>query len=58
MVMYDPLKPEQQSAVKECVDAMMVKALEMEGTVSVSLGCLLATCITLLIRLRANTASV
>ena len=36
-VMYDPHKPEQQKAVKECVHNMMTRAIEMEGTVSVSL---------------------
>lgn len=36
MVMYDPENEEQKKAVKSCVDTMMVKALEMEGTVSVS----------------------
>lgn len=37
MVMYDPSKPEQKEAVAHCVNAMMVKAIELEGTVSVSL---------------------
>jgi D-lactate dehydrogenase (cytochrome) len=43
VVMYDPTKSEQQEAVQECVDAMMIKALEMEGTVSVSLQTLTNT---------------
>lgn len=38
MVMYDPNQPEQKEAVALCVDAMMVKAIELEGTVSVSLS--------------------
>lgn len=37
IVMYDPGKPEQQKAVGDCVNAMMIDALEMEGTVSVRL---------------------
>lgn len=36
IVMYDPAKPEQQKAVEECVNTMMIEALKMEGTVSVS----------------------
>ncbi|KIY01276.1 uncharacterized protein Z520_02828 [Fonsecaea multimorphosa CBS 102226] len=33
-VMYNPNEPEQVEAVKECVDEMILEALEMEGTVS------------------------
>jgi hypothetical protein len=35
--MYNPDVPEQREAVQHCVNKMMVKALEMDGTVSVSL---------------------
>lgn len=35
MLMYNPNKPEEATAVKEFVNGMMHKALEMEGTVSV-----------------------
>lgn len=35
IVMYDPADPEQQKAVENCVNTMMIDALEMEGTVSV-----------------------
>lgn len=35
MVMYNPDDVEQKKAVQQCVDDMMVKAIEMEGTVSV-----------------------
>ena len=35
-VMYHPASPEERQAVQECVDLMMRRALEMEGTVSVS----------------------
>ncbi|KAI6785600.1 uncharacterized protein J7T54_005934 [Emericellopsis cladophorae] len=34
MVMYDPRSPEQVQATKKCVEIMMEKAIEMEGTVS------------------------
>ncbi|KAF7562909.1 hypothetical protein G7046_g1236 [Stylonectria norvegica] len=34
VVMYDPGKAEDRKAVQNCVDTMMDKALEMEGTVS------------------------
>lgn len=33
-VMYNPDRIEEKQGVKECVDAMMMEALEMEGTVS------------------------
>lgn len=33
--MYDPANPEQQKAVENCVNTMMIDALGMEGTVSV-----------------------
>ena len=39
VVMYDPTKPEQKKAVQDCVNIMMVKAIELEGTVSVSALC-------------------
>ena len=35
MVMYHPDDAAQKKAVGECVNAMMVDAIEMEGTVSV-----------------------
>lgn len=35
MVMYNPHKAEERQGVKDCVDIMMRRALEMEGTVSV-----------------------
>ena len=35
-VIYNPDVAEQKEAVKACVDNMMITALEMEGTVSVS----------------------
>lgn len=35
MVMYNPDDAEQRKAVEECVNAMMVDAIQMEGTVSV-----------------------
>ena len=34
--MYDPSDPEQYQAVKSCVARMMHRAIEMDGTVSVS----------------------
>ncbi|KAF4983550.1 hypothetical protein FZEAL_1085 [Fusarium zealandicum] len=34
VVMYNPDVEEQRQAVSDCVDSMMVRALEMEGTVS------------------------
>ncbi|KAF5006342.1 hypothetical protein FDECE_7270 [Fusarium decemcellulare] len=34
IVMYDPDDEQQRQAVSDCVDGMMVRALEMEGTVS------------------------
>ncbi|CAH0057764.1 unnamed protein product [Clonostachys solani] len=34
MVMYEPDDPQQRNAVSDCVDSMMMRALEMEGTVS------------------------
>lgn len=37
MVMYNPQKEDERQAVKDCVDVMMRRALEMEGTVSVCL---------------------
>ena len=36
VVMYDPQKPHEEKAVKDCVHNMMIRALEMEGTVSVN----------------------
>jgi hypothetical protein len=37
--MYDPQKPHEEKAVRDCVHNMMIRALEMEGTVSVSYYC-------------------
>lgn len=34
-VMYNPDKPEEMKAVGDCVHRMMIRAIEMEGTVSV-----------------------
>ena len=34
IVMYNPDNEQQRQAVSDCVDEMMVRALEMEGTVS------------------------
>lgn len=34
IVMYNPDDEQQRQAVSDCVDEMMVRALEMEGTVS------------------------
>ena len=34
IVMYNPDDEQQRQAVSNCVDEMMVRALEMEGTVS------------------------
>jgi D-lactate dehydrogenase (cytochrome) len=34
VVMYNPDIEKQRKAVSDCVDSMMVSALEMEGTVS------------------------
>lgn len=36
VVMYNPSKEEERAAVQNCVDIMIQRALEMEGTVSVS----------------------
>lgn len=36
MIMYNPSKPSDVASVKNFVDGMMHKALDMEGTVSVS----------------------
>lgn len=36
MIMYNPDKPEEKKAVKDLIDQMMHKAVQMEGTVSVS----------------------
>lgn len=36
MIMYNPSKPSDVASVKKFVDGMMHKALDMEGTVSVS----------------------
>lgn len=38
MIMYDPRVAEEQKHVEDCAAAMVDKALEMEGTVSVSLA--------------------
>ena len=35
MIMYNPDKPDEAAAVKQFVDDMMDKAVQMEGTVSV-----------------------
>lgn len=34
-VMYNPDKPAEMKAVADCVHRMMIRAIEMEGTVSV-----------------------
>lgn len=39
MIMYHPDKPEEAKAVKDLIDEMMHKAVEMEGTVSVRSKC-------------------
>ena len=36
-VMYDPQNPEHIRGVQQCVDKMIERAVEMEGTVSVSI---------------------
>lgn len=38
MIMYDPRVAGEQRRVEDCVAVMVERALEMEGTVSVSLG--------------------
>lgn len=37
IVMYRPDKEDERKAVEDCVNTMMDRALEMEGTVSVSI---------------------